>query len=165
MRHEHLRVLLEVGGDDDDRHVARDRVEGEQKIAAHVEVEPAGGQQEFVIGLRATLNDRDIEAVFGVGPVSDRLVISAVFGLREPVGPERNFVGGESGGSEQGNPDQQTCAKKFHSSLRSEVALIDISITDACNLGAMMSPAPGQDKGAGRLIGRTGRRPFAKCAD
>ena len=44
MRHHHLRVFLEIRCDDDDRHVAVDRVEGQQKIAAHVEVQPSGRQ-------------------------------------------------------------------------------------------------------------------------
>ena len=123
MRHEHLRVFLEIGGDDDDRDVAGDRVEGEQKIAAHVEVEPSGGQQQLVVGLRAALDDRDVEAVFGVGAVGDRLVISAVLGLGEPVGPERNLVGGERGRREQAKPNRQASAKEFHCSLPSRVAI------------------------------------------
>ena len=88
MRHHHLRVFLEIRGDDDDRDVPDDRVEGQQKIAAHVEVQPSGGQQKFVVGLRPALHDRDVEAVFGVGAVGDRLIISAVLGLGEPVGAE-----------------------------------------------------------------------------
>ena len=128
MRHEHLRVLLEMGGDDDDRHVAGDRVEGEQKIAAHVEVQPSGGQQELVVGLRAALNDRDVEAVFGVGAVGDRLVISAVLGLGEPVGPERDLVGGERGRRGQAKPNRQASAKEFHCSLRSRVAIRHVQL-------------------------------------
>ena len=53
MRHEDLRVFLEIRGDDDDGDVAVDRVKGEQQIAAHVEVEPSRRQQELVVGLRA----------------------------------------------------------------------------------------------------------------
>ena len=88
VRHHHLRIFLEIRGDDDDRDVAGDRVEGQQQIAAHVEVQPSGRQQELVVGLRASLHDRDVEAVFGVSAVGDRLVISAVLGLGEPVGAE-----------------------------------------------------------------------------
>ena len=95
-----------MGGDDDDRHVAGDRVEGEQKITAHVEVEPSGGQQQLVVGLRAALNDRDVETVFGVSAVGDSLVISAVLGLGEPVGPERDLVGRERGRRGQAEPNR-----------------------------------------------------------
>ena len=42
MGHENLRILLEVGGDDNNRHVAGDRVEGKEEVAAHIEVKPAG---------------------------------------------------------------------------------------------------------------------------
>ena len=86
VRHHHLRVFLEIRGDNDDRDVACDRVEGQQKIAAHVEIQPSGRQQELVVGLRPSLHDRDVQSVFRIGAVGDRLVISAVFGLREPVG-------------------------------------------------------------------------------
>ena len=41
VRHEHLRILLEIRGDDDKRYVLRGRVERLQQAAAHVEVELA----------------------------------------------------------------------------------------------------------------------------
>ena len=88
MRHHHLRIFLEIRGDDDDRDVAGDRVEGQQKIAAHVEIQPSGRQQKLVVGLRPSLDDRDVEPVFRISAVGDRLVISAVLGLGEPVRPE-----------------------------------------------------------------------------
>ena len=88
MRHHNLRIFLEIRGDDDDRDVAGDRVEGQQQIAAHVEVQPSGRQQELVVGLRAALHDRDVEPVFCISAVGDRLVISAMLGLGEPVGAE-----------------------------------------------------------------------------
>ena len=129
MRHEHLRVFLEVGGDDDDGHVTGDRIEGEQQIAAHVEVEPPGRQQKLVVRLRPALDDRDVEAVLGVSAVGDRLVISAVLGLGEPVGAERDLVGGERGRSEQTKRDRQASAQEFHGSLPSRVALVDALAT------------------------------------
>ena len=106
MRHENLRILLEMGSDHDDRHAAGDRVEGEQKIAAHVEVEPSGREQQLVVRLRAALDDRDVEAVLGVGAVGDRLIISAMLGLSQPVGPERDLVRSEGGRREQGKSSQ-----------------------------------------------------------
>ena len=45
MRHEHLRLLLEGGGDDAQRDVLLHGVEGLQQVAAHVEVDLAGQQQ------------------------------------------------------------------------------------------------------------------------
>ena len=45
MRHEHLRLLLEGGGDDAQRNVLRHGVEGLLHVAAHVEVDLAGQQQ------------------------------------------------------------------------------------------------------------------------
>ena len=53
MRHHDLRIFLEVGRDDDDRHVLLDGVEGEQEVAAHVEIDLAGRQQQPVVRLRA----------------------------------------------------------------------------------------------------------------
>ena len=94
-------IFLEIRGDHDDGDVAGDRVEGQQQIAAHVEIQPSGRQQQLVIGLRAALDDRDVETVFRVGAVGDRLIISAVLGLSEPVRPERDFIGGERGRREQ----------------------------------------------------------------
>ncbi len=65
-------------------------------LAAHVEVELAGSEQDAVVGLRTALHDRHVEAVFGVGAVRDGLIIAAMLGLGEPVGAERDLVGGEA---------------------------------------------------------------------
>ena len=119
MRHEHLRVFLKIGGDDDDRDVPGDRVEGEQEIAAHVEIQPSGRQQKLVVGLRPSLHDRDVKAVFRIGAVGDRLVVSAVLGLGEPVGPERDLVGRERGRPRETDSDGQASGKEFHCSLPS----------------------------------------------
>ena len=95
MGHHDLRVFLEICGDDHDRKVLVDRVEGEQQVAAHVEVELAGGEQKAVVGLRAAGHDRHVEPVFGVSAVDDRLIIAAVLGFGEPVGAEGHLVGRE----------------------------------------------------------------------
>ena len=92
MRHHDLRILLEIRRDDDDRQVLLDRVEVDEHVAAHVEIDLAGGQQQAVVGLRAALQDRHVEAVFRVGAVDHRLIIAAVLGLGEPVGAERHLV-------------------------------------------------------------------------
>ena len=92
MREQHLRVLLEHGGDVDDRHILRDGVEALQRVGAHEEIELADGHQHAVIGVRATLYDGHVEAVFPVGAVGERLVEAAVLGLGHPVGAESDFV-------------------------------------------------------------------------
>ena len=95
MRHHHLWIFLEIRRDDHERKVLLDRVEGAQQIAAHVEIELAGHQQDRVVGVRTALHDRHVEAVFCVSAVCDRLIVSAVLGLGEPVGAEGDFIGGE----------------------------------------------------------------------
>ena len=88
MRHHHLRLLLEGGGDDAQRNVLRDRVEGLLHVAAHVEVDLAGEQQRPAADLRSALHDGHVEPAGGVGAVGDRLVVAAMLGLGEPVGAE-----------------------------------------------------------------------------
>jgi hypothetical protein len=69
MGHQHLRLLLEGGGDDLDRDVLFDGREGFKHVAAHVEVDLAGQQQCAIVHLRAALGDGHIEAAGGVGAV------------------------------------------------------------------------------------------------
>ena len=94
MGQENLRILLEDGGDRDQRHVVGDRVERLQRVRAHEEVELAGGQEDAVVGVGAAGNDGDVEAIFRVGAVGDRLEEAAMFGLRDPVGSKRHLVEG-----------------------------------------------------------------------
>ena len=84
MREQHLRILLEDRRDRDGRDVLRDRVERLQRVGAHEEVELAGGQQNAVVHLRPARHDGDVEAVFLVGAVGDRLIEAAVLGLAPP---------------------------------------------------------------------------------
>ena len=88
MRHQHLRLLLEGGGDDAQRDVLRHGVEGLLHVAAHVEVDLAGQKQRPAGDLRSALHDRHVEAAGGIGAVGDRLVVAAMLGLGEPVGAE-----------------------------------------------------------------------------
>jgi hypothetical protein len=132
MRHHHLRIFLEIRGDDHNRDVAVDRVEGQQKIAAHVEIQSSGRQQKLVVGLRAALDDRDIEPVFGIRAVGDRLVISAMLGLGEPVGAEGDLVGRQRGRCEQARSKRQASPKEIHCLIPSRVA-----VSTLCNLGAI----------------------------
>ena len=92
MRQQHLRVLLEDRGDRDGRDVLGDRVEGLQRVGAHEEVELADRQQDAVVDVRPARHDGDVEPVFLVGAVGERLVEAAMLGLRDPVGAERDLV-------------------------------------------------------------------------
>jgi hypothetical protein len=94
MGQENLRILLEDGSDRDHRYVVGDRVERLQRVRGHEEIELAGGQQDAVVGVGASRHDGDVEAVFLVGAVSDRLEEAAMLGLRHPVGSERHLVEG-----------------------------------------------------------------------
>ena len=74
-----------------------DRVEGEQQVAAHVEIELAGGEHEAIVGLRPARHNGHVETVFGVCSIDQGLIIAAVLGLGEPVGAEGDLVGGVCG--------------------------------------------------------------------
>ena len=92
MRQQHLRVFLEHRGDRDGRHILLDRVEGLQRIGAHEEIDLADRQQDAVVHIRPAGHDGDVEAVFPVGAVGDRLIEAAMLGLRHPIGAERHLV-------------------------------------------------------------------------
>ena len=92
MRDQDLRVFLEQRGDFDGRHVLLDRVEALQRVGAQIEVDLVDQQQHAVVGVRTAGHDGDVEAVFPVGAVGERLVEAAVLGLRHPIGAERDFV-------------------------------------------------------------------------
>ena len=89
MRDQHLRVLLEQRRDLDRRNVLRDRVEALQRVGAEEEIDLADRQQDAVVHVRAARHDGDVEAVFPVGAVGQRLVEAAVLGLGHPIGAER----------------------------------------------------------------------------
>ena len=92
VRHQHLRLLLEHGGDRERRDVLLDRVEALQRVRRHKEVELADRQQDAVVHVRPARHDGDVEAVALVGAVDQRLVMAAVLALRHPVGAERHLV-------------------------------------------------------------------------
>ncbi len=130
MRHHHLRVFLEVRRNHDDGQILVDRVEREQEVAAHVEIELSGGQEKAVVRLRAALDNGHVEAVFLVGSIDQRLVISAVLGLGEPIGAERDFVG-RVRHCRKGQTGQEDGDCSFH-----QVVLQISDRPDSCNLGA-----------------------------
>jgi hypothetical protein len=110
MGQEDLRILLEDGGDRDHRHVVGDRVERLQRVRGHEEIDLAGGQEDAVVGVGTAGNDGDVEAVFLVGAVGDRLEEAAMLGLRDPVGSERDLVEGLRARRDQRrNKRQKTC--------------------------------------------------------
>ena len=110
MGQENLRILLEDGGDRDQRHVVGDGVERLQRVRAHEEVELAGGQQDAVVGVGASRHDGDVEAVFLVAALGNRLEEAAMFGLRDPVGSKRHLVEGfRARGHQRRHQRQKTC--------------------------------------------------------
>ena len=114
MRHEDLRVLLEVGGDRDGRNVVLHREEIADHVAAHEELDLAGDEQHAAVRHRAALHDRDVEAVFGVGPVDERLIIAAGLGVGDPIGAEGHLVGGEGRRRESNRPRQRRDHRNAH---------------------------------------------------
>ena len=92
MGDQHLRLLLEDRGDFDERDVFLNRRERLQQIAGHVELRLAGQHQRTVRRLRSALHDGDLQPVFLIGAVGDRLVEAAMLGLRQPVRAEADFV-------------------------------------------------------------------------
>ena len=84
--------LLEIGGDDDGRQVLIGGHEVADEIAAHIEFDLAEQQKQAAVGLRPARPDRDVEPVFLVGAVRERLIIAARLGIGEPVESERDLI-------------------------------------------------------------------------
>jgi hypothetical protein len=94
VRDQHLRLLLEAGGNRNRGNVLLHRREGLQHIAAHVEIDAADGQQHAVVGLRTTGRDGHIKAKLPVGAIGHSLIKPAMLGLRQPVGAKNDLFGG-----------------------------------------------------------------------
>lgn len=92
MGEDDLRVLLEDRGDRDGRDIVFHRRKRLQHVAAHQEIEPAGGQHEPVVDLRPARLDRDVEAIPLIGAVDHRLVEAAMLRLGHPVCAEGDLV-------------------------------------------------------------------------
>jgi hypothetical protein len=95
MAHQNLRLFLEMRGDDLERNVLLDGREGLQHVAAHVEIDLAGQHQRTAGNLRSALHDRDLETACLVGAVGNRLIVSAMLRLGQPVGAEGDLFQGE----------------------------------------------------------------------
>ena len=92
MGEQHLRFFLEDRRDRERRHILLDRVEHLQRVRAHEKVDAAGRQEQAIVHVRPALHDGEVEPVFPVGAVGERLIEPAVLGLRHPVGAERDLV-------------------------------------------------------------------------
>ena len=92
MRDQHLRVLLEHGGDLDGRHVLLDGVETLQRVGAQKKSILPTSSSMRLLAFGPPWDDGDIEAVFAVGAVGERLIEAAMLGFRHPVGAEGDFV-------------------------------------------------------------------------
>ena len=73
-------------------------------VAAHEELDLAGDQQHAAVRGRAALQNGDVEPVFGVSPVDQRLVIAAGLGIGDPIGAEGHLVEGEGRSGESRSP-------------------------------------------------------------
>ena len=114
MRHEDLRVFLEVGGDRDGRDVVLHRQEIADHVAAHEELDLAGDQEHAAVRRRAALEDGDVQAVFGVSPVDESLVIAAGLRIGDPIGAEGHLVEGEGRSGEPDRPRQRRHDRNAH---------------------------------------------------
>jgi len=87
-----LRFFLKARRHHDGRDIVFDRIEALQRIGAHEEVDLADRQQNAVIHVRPARHDGHVEPVSFVGAVGERLVETAMFGLRHPIGTEADLV-------------------------------------------------------------------------
>ena len=115
MRDQHRRVLLEHRRDRDERQVLLHELD--RAPAAQVEVEPARHHELHLVHLRPALADGHLQSALGVQPGGERLVVAAVFRLRQPVQAETDRILGvrRGGAGEQG----QQGDKPSHGSLDS----------------------------------------------
>ena len=90
---QNLRILLEIGRDDDRRDVVANIVDRQEQVAGHQEIDLSGRQQRSIVHLRTAHLDLDVQPVLGVGSVSHCLVETAVTALGKPVGRKDNLVG------------------------------------------------------------------------
>ena len=93
MRHDDLRVLLHHGRDVDDGDLLFQRRIGLDHVVAHVEIDLSGRQEDQVVGLRAARKDRDVEAVFGIGPIGHGLIEPAMLGFSQPIRAHGDTIG------------------------------------------------------------------------
>ena len=102
MRDQHRRVLLEHRRDRDERQVLLHELD--RAAAAQVEVEPARHHELHLVHLRPALADGHLQPALGVEPGGERLVVAAVFRLRQPVEAETDRILGvrRGGAGKQG---------------------------------------------------------------
>jgi hypothetical protein len=91
MADQHLRVLLKHAGDRDRRQSLHDRVHCVDHVGAHEAIELARRHQQPPIGVRASLNDGHVQAIFCVSAVRRRLIEPAMLRLGQPIGAVADF--------------------------------------------------------------------------
>jgi hypothetical protein len=84
MDDDHLRIMLELGRDDEDRDLLLRRHD-EVVAASQGELYLACGDLLDRVGARASLDDTDVEVLGLVIAFRKRLVVAAVLGFRIPV--------------------------------------------------------------------------------
>ena len=114
MRHEDLRIFLEMGGDGDGRDVVLHRQEIADHVAAHEEFDLAGDQEHAAVRRRAALQNGDVEAVFGVSSVDERLVVAAGLRVGDPIGAKGHLVEGRRRSGEPDRPRQRRDHRNAH---------------------------------------------------
>src|SRR5438270_9178997 len=92
MRDQHLRVLLKQSGDLDRRYILLDRVECLKRVGAEKRSDLAYRQQDAIVDVGPARHDGDVEAIFAIGAVRQRLVKAAMLAFGHPIGAERDFV-------------------------------------------------------------------------
>ena len=107
VRQKNLRILLEDRRHRRHRHIVGDGIKGLQRVRGHEEIELARDQERAVVGVGAARHDGDVEPVFLVGAVGDRLEEAAMLGFRDPVGSERDLVQGLSAHRRNGSKERQ----------------------------------------------------------
>ncbi len=97
-------------------------VKSRDHVAAHVEVDLAGDEQQAVIDLRSAGPDGDIEAVFLVSAVDDGLKMAAMFGFGQPIGGEGHLVEGlrRCAGDECGSGRYNNCCWSHDRSFQTD---------------------------------------------
>ena len=92
MGNQDLRIRLEHRCDRERRNILLDRIEGLQRVRAQVKVDLSYRQEDAIVDLRTARDDGDVEPVSAVCAVRQRLIESAVLGLRDPVGGKGQLV-------------------------------------------------------------------------
>ena len=103
-----------MGGHGDGRNVVLDGQEIADHVAAHEELDLAGDQQHAPVRHGAALENCDVQPVFRVSAVNERLVVTAGLWIGDPVGAERNLVQRQGWSGERNRPGQRRHHRNAH---------------------------------------------------